>query len=100
MSKRSTGDLRSNVRRLMGAKLEVIWVRALANRATRAAAAAGVGEPVSHFSVGSDTFSWAMVAALATTGRTAAPKTERAAAERKALREVGSAFMTIELLWT
>jgi hypothetical protein len=41
-----------------------------------------------------------MVPALATTGRTAAPKTERAAAERKALREVGSAFMTTELLWT
>lgn len=43
-----TGLLRSNVKRLMGGKEEVIWVRALAERAARAALAAADGDPVSQ----------------------------------------------------
>jgi hypothetical protein len=43
-----TGLLRSRVKRLMGGNDDVIWERALAYRATRAACAVADGDPVSH----------------------------------------------------
>ena len=91
ISNRVTGLLRSNVKRLMGAKLELFWVRALAYLAERAALASAEGLPVSQTSVGSETFSWAIVPALATAGTNKA-----AAAEvRKAALVVGSALSAV-----
>ena len=95
MSNRVTGLLRSKVKRLMGAKLELFWLRALAYLAARAALASAEGLPVSHTSVGSETFSWAIVPALATAG------TKRAAAtaeERKAALVVGSALSAVTVV--
>ena len=43
-----TGLFRSRVKRLMGGNDDVIWERALAYRATRAACAVADGDPVSH----------------------------------------------------
>jgi hypothetical protein len=75
----------------MGAKLELFWVRALAYLAERAALASAEGLPVSQTSVGSETFSWAIVPALATAGTNKA-----AAAEvRKAALVVGSALSAV-----
>jgi hypothetical protein len=48
MSSLVTGLLRSSVKRLMGGKEDVIWVRALEKRADRAALASADGEPVSQ----------------------------------------------------
>ena len=92
MSRRVTGDLRSRVKRLIGAKLLFIWVRALVYLPTRALEAASLGFPVSHTSVGSLTFSWSMVPAeaMAGTARTAA-----AAAPMKANLDMGSAFKEV-----
>jgi hypothetical protein len=96
ISKRVTGLLRSRLRRLIGGKLLVIWVRALEYRSTREASASAVGAPVSHCSVGALTLSWSM--ALAIPGVTTAPKMAIPAADMKALRDCsGSALMTTDV---
>ena len=65
----------------------------------RAFSAAALGEPVSQTSVGSLIFSWAMEAAPATVGATKAPATASPAADKKAFRDVGSAFKAV-VFWT
>jgi hypothetical protein len=75
--------------------LELFWVRAAVNRVLRSSLADAVGDPVSHCSVGSSMFSWSMAkAGCCCEATVATPKTDAAAAETKAMRDI-SAFRAV-----